>query len=87
MQLRKSIQEFAERMEMKLRKNDHKGGWEECSRDYLVSRLREELIEAENSDSGEEAMNEWADVANFAMMLSEYDSEGSTGRINGGATN
>lgn len=85
--LRPSVRDFAERMEKKLRENDYKGGWENCGYIYLVSRLKDETNEAENTHAGtfipgeflgrtrrptdEDEADEWADVANFAMMLAE----------------
>lgn len=48
---RASVRWFAEQMELKLRENDHKGGWHECSRHSLMARVLEEsaeLIEATN---------------------------------------
>jgi len=44
---RKEVQKFAERMEETLRENDDKGGWERCSFQYLIQRLREETNELE----------------------------------------
>ncbi len=43
--LRLEVAVFAEEMERKLRKNEHKGWWEECSLEYLFERLSEELEE------------------------------------------
>jgi len=43
--LRPEVERFAWAMEMKLRKNDHKGGWRDCDFDYLETRIREELAE------------------------------------------
>lgn len=45
MKLRPQVQAFAEAMEVKLRKNDHKGGWDECTTGYLTRRLRTEVRE------------------------------------------
>lgn len=68
-------------MEIKLRDNDHKRGWSNCSLDWLVMRIaheRNELkraIDRYNSDASEEnrriIINEAADVANFAMMIAD----------------
>ena len=43
--LRPEVQRFAELMEVKLRENDHKGGWDECGNGYLKRRMRTELRE------------------------------------------
>lgn len=40
--LRPEVKLFAEQMELKLRENDHKGGWEKCELPYLQKRLNEE---------------------------------------------
>lgn len=45
MKPREPVEWFAERMERRLRANDHKGGWEDCSIEYLLSRLCEETAE------------------------------------------
>ena len=46
-ELRPDVQWFAEQMELKLRENDHKGGWEGVTPLWLMARLREELDELE----------------------------------------
>ncbi|MEF2243988.1 hypothetical protein [Paenibacillus sp. IITD108] len=74
-QIRETVQWFAEQMEMKLRENDHKGGWEECSLDWLYSRLCQETKELWRSIDHPSTYNmvalEAADVANFAMMIAD----------------
>lgn len=65
---------FAAEMEAKLRENDHKGGWSECTVGYLVERLREETVELEmalDAKPFDVVIREAADVANFAMMLAD----------------
>ena len=67
---------FAEQMEAKLRENDHKGGWENCSLDWLVGRLYREAkelwIEVDRVvPEPERIIREAADVANFAMMIAD----------------
>ncbi len=42
---RERIRWFARRMEKKLRQNDHKGHWSNCTRAYLIRRMRTELKE------------------------------------------
>jgi hypothetical protein len=47
-ELRPEVQAFAEAMEMKLRLNDHKGGWKkEHPKAYLFRRLGDEIRELE----------------------------------------
>ncbi len=73
---------FAKAMDEVLCKNDHKGGWQECSLEYLEARLVEEMGEyfaliAQNQSYQVTDMNEYlrkkrkelVDIANFAMML------------------
>lgn len=76
---RNEVKEFAEQMEIKLRENDHKGGWKNCSYDYLFSRIQEELDElyqaVMNGARYAVIMREAADVGNFAMMISDVAKE------------
>jgi NTP pyrophosphatase (non-canonical NTP hydrolase) len=75
MELRDEVAIFAQGMENKLRQNDHKGGWENCSVEYLLNRVNEELLEVHKAiyrgKSKEEVVGELADVANFLMMIGE----------------
>jgi len=73
--IRHSLVQFVKEMELKLRENDHKGGWENSSTEYLfdslsqeVEELQEELTEI-NNPCDERVKRECLDVANFAMML------------------
>jgi NTP pyrophosphatase (non-canonical NTP hydrolase) len=73
------IKNFAEKMESRLKENDHKGGWGECSFEYLFVRLIEEaselgsalFIQAIGTENRKRIIKEAADVANFAMMISD----------------
>lgn len=84
--LRPEVLQFAVEMEKKLQANDHKTPWDKDSLGWLLKRLKEELVEAEEASkaigpadyAGEDidelcaaAIREWADVANFAMMLAD----------------
>jgi NTP pyrophosphatase (non-canonical NTP hydrolase) len=75
---------FAMRMEAKLRANDHKGHWRDCSIEYLRTRLHEELGElltvldkyetvrgTPTAELVEQIADESADVANFCMMIAD----------------
>ncbi len=44
-ELRPEVQAFAEAMELKLRQNDHKGGWKREGHRWLLLRAHEELTE------------------------------------------
>jgi NTP pyrophosphatase (non-canonical NTP hydrolase) len=73
-EIRPKVMAFARLMEVALRKNDHKGGWKECSEAYLFTRLIEEageLGKAMLSFLEGSVGNEAVDVANFAMMLAD----------------
>lgn len=72
--VRPAVMWFAERMEAKLAKNDHKGGWNNCELQYLSMRLkqeRKELTEAIKSKDAQRIIDECADIANFAMMIAD----------------
>ncbi len=70
---------FAKAMDDVLTKNDHKGGWRDCTKQYLRYRLVEEmgeyfrLIATEVENRGIRAreleQKELLDIANFCMML------------------
>ena len=67
---RKEVLRFAHMMEDRLRDNDHKGGWRDCTAVYLWNRLAQEMNELKIAlfDRGD-ISRESADVANFAMMI------------------
>lgn len=74
--LREPVQWFAEQMELTLKRNDHKGGWQDCSMDWLIDRLYQEAkmlwIQVVRSDPVEEKIiKESTDVANIAMMIAD----------------
>lgn len=86
MKIRKEVAWFAQEMEAKLRKNDHKGGWRGCRFSELFPRImheRDELLLAAaplKLDTVEEivtrqdacdVIRECADIANFAMMIAD----------------
>lgn len=70
-----SVRWFAQQMEKKLQKNDHKGGWEDLSLDILLDMLKIEVMELEASikewQVSRDIIEESADVANFAMMIAD----------------
>lgn len=69
---------FARVMEFKLSKNRHKGnreGWVNCDVRMLMNLLKRELVELEAAYNLGDVKNvelEAADVANFAMMISDW---------------
>lgn len=65
---------FADKMEAKLKANDHKGGWSKCELQYLSMRItqeRKELYDAIESKDSEKIISECADVANFCLMVAD----------------
>jgi NTP pyrophosphatase (non-canonical NTP hydrolase) len=72
---RTSVNWFARNMELKLRENDYKGGWDKCEHSWLLSRLKQEVTELEKAlnqvDNQENVIREAADVANFALMIAD----------------
>ncbi len=76
---RSEVQWFAEQMEVKLRANDHKGGWRDESLFYFVNRIADEWRELNHTVdlatmhevSPQDIIAECADIANFAMMLAD----------------
>lgn len=72
MKRRLPLASFTHAMESKLRKNDHKGGWDHLSERQLLELLTDEWDElyyeviTNNKDA---IMDEAVDVANFAMMI------------------
>ncbi|MED3440244.1 hypothetical protein P4393_12335 [Bacillus subtilis] len=81
MNIREEVKNFSNVMEEKLQKNDHKGGWGDCSLDYLTLRMREEQAELFESlrlyhmfpseDTRRRVQEECADIANFCMMIAD----------------
>ncbi len=81
-ELRPEVRAFAEAMEMKLRQNDHKGGWAREGRQELLTKLYVEWIELREADkrlvsdphrfsNRQAVLQECLDVANFAMMIAD----------------
>lgn len=70
--MRKELATFAEAMEAKMQKNDHKTDWKTLPIEALFQKLLIEIEEfkvAQKYESVSEAQNELVDVANFCMML------------------
>ncbi len=85
-EVRSSVRVFSLLMEDKLRQNDHKGGWQGCTAEYLKKRLLDEAMELVDAvdttgfyipgamlgmDDIKRLGREAADVANFAMMIAD----------------
>lgn len=69
---RPEVVEFAEAMEAKLRKNDHKTGWHDQPIEAHIKLLRIEMMELDvalDHLGDEMAAKECIDVANFALII------------------
>lgn len=66
MKLRESVQLFAEAMEQRLRENEHKDGWEDIDREWLL-RMAESNIETYKNT--ERLPKQLEDAANYLMMI------------------
>ena len=69
---RPAVIAFANALEAKLKVNDYKGGWADCSNEYLMDRLEGEVRElnfAVDRQTAERIRAECVDVANYAMMV------------------
>ena len=53
LKLRESVRRFAEQMELKLRANEHKGGWQSDLPEDLIDRIEEEIAELRASVNDE----------------------------------
>lgn len=75
--IRHSVLRFSRIQERILKNNDHKNGWKNLSLKWLLHRLKQEVKELEKSidkitkDTAPDIDAECADVANFAMMISD----------------
>ena len=78
---RPAVVRFAQLMECKLRERDYKGGWGNCTLQYLVGGMMEEVFELTGAmdailtDDGPTnlyaVIEEAVDVANYCMMLAD----------------
>lgn len=74
--LRASVKWFAQRMEQKLRDNDHKDHWSNSSQGYLIGRIADELKELKSAKFINDRIDECTDIANFAMMVADNANHG-----------
>lgn len=75
--IREPLQQFTEKMELKLIKNDYRGGWGNRDILFLINRLRGALSElnyAIRLDNKSMIADEAVDVANYAMMIADNHS-------------
>lgn len=78
MKLRPEVQRFAEEMERQLQANEHKGGWEDCTQEFLLSELNKNKVRLLEAIYGhnpirreEKILRRCANIANFAMMVAD----------------
>lgn len=70
--VREPVKKFAVAMEETLRKNDHKGGWDKCSVQYLLKQVEIQTIMLKCRVQGalsEDIKSTCKNVANYAMMI------------------
>jgi hypothetical protein len=70
---RKQVSRFAMEMEEQLFANDHKAGWENSTPQYLRNQLDRNLRKLFSCASHSEFRRRCANIANYAMMLSDND--------------
>ena len=77
--MRRAIRRFAELMEERMKRNDHKSGWDTATNTWLWQRAFDEMLELRDemskarSRSPIQIAREAADVANFVMMLADNE--------------
>lgn len=59
--MRDEVQRFAEVMERELKANDHKGGWKDCSLDWLFAELETHLKRLRANAYGSHILHTLAD--------------------------
>ncbi|GIO57966.1 hypothetical protein [Paenibacillus cineris] len=72
-EVRSEVEDFAFEMEHELRNNDYKGGWENSTPQFLKNRLERNLRKLFSCVSHAEFRRRCANIANYAMMLSDND--------------
>ena len=76
-ELRPELREFAEALELRLRKNDHKRGWNEMSVSQCLTMTHQEIHELDIAfrrycayeGAKDEVLHESEDAANFLFFL------------------
>lgn len=71
--IRTSVAEFSYEMEKQLSANEDKGGWNNCTEQFLRNSLERNLRALTTCNSHSEYRRRCANIANFAMMLHEND--------------
>lgn len=78
--IRSEVKWFAEHMESKLKENEHKTGWTDCTVDFLSSQIRKNLNELDSMFQelpsnyavfSANVIRQCSDMANYAMMIAD----------------
>lgn len=72
--VRMEVRRLSLLMELKLRKNDFKGGWANSTPEDLLAALKVEVRELEEAISAGDPLEialECADISNYAMMIAD----------------
>lgn len=73
-EVRHEIGLFSEEMEKQLKANDHRGGWHDCTNEYLFHQMSRHYARIRNrSVSHSEFQRRCVNIANYAMMLFDND--------------
>jgi len=72
-EVRTSVVKFSYEMEKQLQANEDKGGWSNCTEQFLRNNLEKNLRSLTTCNSHSEYRRRCANIANFAMMLHEND--------------
>jgi hypothetical protein len=71
-EIRPAVLRFAQLMEQRLKENDHKSGWEDCTRSYLFHKMLAKTDKLEDCFLREDdPIKDAVDVANYAMMIAD----------------
>lgn len=82
--IRSEVKWFAEHMESKLKENEHKTGWTDCTVDFLSSQIRKNLNELDSmfqelpsnySVFSTNVIRQCSDIANYAMMIADISNK------------
>ena len=72
--VRLTVRRYSLLMELKLRKNDFKGGWQDMQPHHLLGLLKKEVQELEEALASGDPLDiaqECADIGNYAMMIAD----------------
>lgn len=65
------LSNFSKEMGYQLAINMNKGGWKECSKDFIISKINHNLKTLENSNDSKEVARISANIANYCAMYSD----------------